>query len=255
MIEDIRNLIDQYGRWLRDKTILKQIDDWVEITTPYLDRHNDHLQIYARKENGHIIISDDGYTISDLEISGCAIDTPKRIQLLKEVLNGHGVKQSQNKALVVEATPETFPAKKHSLIQAMLAINDLYYASQARVESLFYEDVIKWLDENDVRYTPRVKFTGQSGFDYLFDFVIPKSRNMPERVAQTISNPSRASTEKFIFAWSDTKEIRPDDSRPYALLNDSQRTISEDVLSALKSYEINPIPWSERQRALDEFVK
>ena len=36
------------GLWLKDKTTLREVDgEWVEITTPYLDRHNDALQIYC----------------------------------------------------------------------------------------------------------------------------------------------------------------------------------------------------------------
>jgi hypothetical protein len=49
MITEMQGLIDKYLAWLKDKTSLRQIDDWVEITTPYLDRHNDYLQIYAKQ--------------------------------------------------------------------------------------------------------------------------------------------------------------------------------------------------------------
>ena len=57
MVLEVQNLINEYTRWLSDKTKLRQIKDLVEITTPYLDRHNDYLQIYVRKENGGYIIS------------------------------------------------------------------------------------------------------------------------------------------------------------------------------------------------------
>ncbi len=66
MITDIERLLDKYIAWLKDKTALRQIGDWVEITTPYLDRHNDYLQIYARSENGGYLLTDDGYTVEDL---------------------------------------------------------------------------------------------------------------------------------------------------------------------------------------------
>lgn len=37
MIEDIQKLLDDYTRWLKDKTVLKQAGaDWVEVTTPHL---------------------------------------------------------------------------------------------------------------------------------------------------------------------------------------------------------------------------
>ena len=52
MIEEVQVLLDRYVAWLKDKSTLRQIDDWVQITTPYLDRHNDYLQIYAKRQNG-----------------------------------------------------------------------------------------------------------------------------------------------------------------------------------------------------------
>src|SRR5207249_10549061 len=107
-------------------------------------------------------------------------------------LNGFGVKL-QDQALEVHATVENFPLKKQSLIQAMLAVNDLFDLAKPVVESLFFEDVVSWLDANEIRYTPEVKFTGISGYDHLFNFVIPKSRKQPERIVQAINRPSRES--------------------------------------------------------------
>ena len=78
MIREIQILIDNYYAWLKDQTVLHQIDQWVEITTPYLDRHNDYLQIYVKESNGGFVLTDDGYTIEDLAQSGCNLDSPKR---------------------------------------------------------------------------------------------------------------------------------------------------------------------------------
>jgi hypothetical protein len=48
----IEKLLNDYLMWLRDRTTLRQVNgSWLEITTPYLDRHNDVMQIYARQEN------------------------------------------------------------------------------------------------------------------------------------------------------------------------------------------------------------
>jgi hypothetical protein len=175
-VAEIEQLLLNYRAWLRDKTTLRQVNgEWVEITTPYLDRHNDALQIYIRAENGAYVLTDDKYTIHDLEASGCNLHTEKRQDLLKMTLNGFGVKL-QDEALEVHATADNFPLKKHGLIQAMLAVNDLFYLAKPVVESLFFEDVVSWLDANEIRYTPGVKFPGISSYDHLFNFVIPKSR-------------------------------------------------------------------------------
>lgn len=82
MIDEVKTLLDSYVSWLRDKTTLRQVNDWVEITTPYLDRHNDLLQIYAKRSDSGYILTDDGYVIEDLEQSGCKLETTKRQALL-----------------------------------------------------------------------------------------------------------------------------------------------------------------------------
>jgi hypothetical protein len=254
MIEEIQALLDKYVVWLKDKTTLRQVADWIEITTPYLDRHNDYLQIYATRQNHGYILTDDGYTIEDLEQSGCKLESPKRRDLLKMTLNGFGVDLKNDTALEVHASADNFALRKHNLIQAMLAVNDMFYLATPTVASVFYEDVVSWLELCDVRYTPKVKFTGKSGYDHLFDFVIPKSRRQPERILKTITRPGRDTAEVVAFAWIDTKDVRPRDSRAYALLNDSEQPTSAAVSDALRSYDVTPIPWSNRESIRSELA-
>ena len=248
MIREIQVLIDNYYDWLKDKTVLHQIDQCVEITTPYLDRHNDYLQIYAKDSNGGFVLTDDGYTIEDLSQSGCNLESPKRQDLLQMTLNGFGV-QKDGRELQVLASADNFAVRKHNLLQAMLAVNDMFYMAAPSVANIFYEDVVAWLDLQDIRHTPKVKFTGQTGYDHLFDFVIPKSRKQSERLIQTVNRPSRSTAQNVVLAWIDTKEVRTTGSRVYALLNDSERKVDQTVMAALRSYDVRPVVWSRREDA------
>ena len=250
---EIQSLLDQYWVWLRDRTSLREIGDWMEITTPYLDRHNDCLQIYAKRSNGVFVLTDDGYIVEDLEQSGCKIDSEKRRDLLEMTLNVFGV-QIIDKALQIQASSDNFALRKHNLIQAMLAVSDLFYLASPAITTLFYDDVVAWLDLSDIRYTPNVKFSGKSGYDHRFDFVIPKSRVNPERILRTINRPSRNTAQAIAFSWVDTKGVRSPDCRAYALLNDTENPVSENVLSAMRSYDVQPIPWSVRETALEELA-
>jgi hypothetical protein len=253
MIDEIQVLLDKYLLWLKDKTVLRQVNDWVEITTPYLDRHNDYLQMYARKENGSFVLTDDGYVIGDLRRAGCELESKKRKDLLTQTLNGFGVKLV-DEMLTVHAAPENFSLKKHNLVQAMLAVNDLFYLAVPMVASLFLEDVAAWLDLNDIRYTPKVKFTGKTGYDHLFDFVIPASRKQPERILHAINRPSRETAQSLAFSWIDTKEVRPANSRSYAILNDTEHAPTITVLDALKNYDVSPVLWSRREEVKEELA-
>jgi hypothetical protein len=254
MIEEIQELIDNYTSWLKDKTVLKAIDDkWVKVVTPHLDRHNDCLQFYVRKEDKGFIISDDSYIINDLISAGCALDTPKRQELLKNTLAGFGVEKS-GEELIIKATNENFSLKKHNFIQAMLAVNDLFYLASPVVTSLFFEDVSSWLDLSNVRYNAKIKFTGKTGYDHMFDFVIPKFKEAPERIVQTINSPKKEAAEALVFKWLDTKETRPNDAKLYAFLNDSNISVSNSVITAFKSYDAQPVLWSERENVKSELV-
>jgi len=248
MIDEINEMLDTYAAWLRDKTTLRRInDEWCEIATPYVDRHNDYVHIYARKEDGQYVLTDAGETIEDLQMSGCSLDSPKRQGLLAVTANGFGVKVTGKNALEVRTSREGFPLRKHNLVQAILAVDDLFYMASPIVSSLFLEDVAAWMDLHDIRNTPRIKFTGQSGFDHMFDFVIPRSRQRPERILRAMNRPDKSAAQGMVFAWHDTRAVRDPESRAYAILNDSERTVREEVLFALKTYEITPVPWSERE--------
>ena len=247
MIDDIQTLLDRYIVWLKDKTVLRRIgSDWVQVTTPHLDRHNDCLQFYVCKENGGYLLTDDGYIINDLRLSGCFPESKKRRAILKTTLAGFGVELNNNQ-LLVKATSENFSLKKHNLVQAMLAINDLFYLASPHVASLFYEDVTQWLGSVEIRYTPKIKFTGKSGYDHLFDFIIPKSRQQPERIVQAINSPKKDTAENLMFKWLDTRETREPDTQLYAVLNDTDTGVSESTISALKNYNLKPVKWSERE--------
>ncbi|BBE09572.1 Lj965 prophage protein [Mycoavidus cysteinexigens] len=119
------DLVNGYYEWLKCKTTWRKIGDWVEITTPYLDRHNDYIQIYLRQQDNGWILTDDGYTLNDLAQSGCHIDTPHRKRLLETLLKGFSVVQVSN-CLEVRTDEENFAARTHDLIQAILAVNHFF---------------------------------------------------------------------------------------------------------------------------------
>lgn len=253
MLGEIESLMDQYWSWLKDRTSYREIGNWTEITTPYLDRHNDYLQIYARTHDNGVILTDDSYILVDLEQSGCQIDNPRRRALLQTTLNGFGIK-SNGHALEVTASYSDFALKKHNLLQAMLAVNDLFYMASPIVMNLFIEDVTEWLEASSIRYTPKVKFTGSSGYDHVFDFIIPKSKRQPERVLRTINRPDKQAVQATVFSWIDTKDVRPLGSEAYAILNDSEKDIPPSVMVAMRSHKIQPIPWSARHEFEDALI-
>lgn len=122
------------------------------------------------------------------------------------------------------------------------------------VRELFHEDVASWLLESDVRFTQNAKFTGVSGYDHSFHFIIPPSRKAPERLIRAVNRPTRDMAESLAFAWIDIRDVRSKDTKFYAFLNDRERGLSSAISDALKNYGLIPVPWSERSKVRDELA-
>lgn len=243
MIKSAQAMVKKYTDWLTDNITLRTVDNVVEITTPFLDRNNDHIQIYLEKIGEHTILTDDGQTINELELGGCNLDSPKRKDLLTSTLNGFGV-NIKNKDLFVYVTEDTFAHKKHMLIQAILSINDLFYLSSTHTKSFFLEDVTSWLVSKDIRFMPNVQIQGRSGYINTFDIAIPKSKQQQERLIKTINAPNKNNIQAAIMAFFDSRSVR-DNFISCAFLNDAEKINSKDIES-LNNYEIKTMFWSKR---------
>lgn len=244
--EECRQLVDSYVEWLRRGISVESVGDACELTTPFLDRHNDHIQVYAERQNGKIILSDDGYILSDLRTSGLELTTPRRRSVMETALRGFGVQLEGNR-LLVEASPRNLGQRVHSLIQAMLALNDMFVLAQPGVATFFWEDVRAFLDDHKVRYSPRVKLSGKTGYDHAIDFLIPRSPDAPERLVQAINAPNKSTIGNYLFVLTDTREGRGE-AEAYAFLNDTERHVGGDVIEALEAYQVRPTLWSQRER-------
>jgi hypothetical protein len=253
MIE-INKMINDYITWLKSNITYEILDGYVEIVTPFLDRHNDSIQIYVKKiDNNNYLLTDGGETISDLSLSGIDI-TKNREKIITQILNRYGSQLSDDNEITIIANEDNFPFKKHFLIQAILSVNDLFMTSRTNVLNLFTEEVELFLKENKVQYNSNISLVGKSGFTHNFDFSIGVTEKKPERFIKAINNPNRENTTSTIFSWNDILAVRTSKSKLLVLLNDSEIKINNEIINAYQQYEILPIPWSKKYNYLEELT-
>jgi len=246
---ECEHLISDYLRWLKDGLRISELEGSCRIATPFVDRHNDEIEIYVEKHNGNLLLTDDGSTISDLASSGMAFSTEKRKAHLEAILNGFGVRLEGDE-LQVHATPQDFPQKKHNLVQAMLAVNDMFVMGEEYVLSLFKEDVAAFLEANRIPVFLDFKLSGRSGFDHKFDFGLSKTQRKPQRVVQAINHLTKDQALSFAFAVGDVRLIRAEPLQAFTFLNDVDHPPNEENIAAIKAYDVGPLFWSRRQEAL-----
>ena len=246
----INTLMNDYYAFLKEKTLVTASNstDWVEISTPFVGLFNDTVDIYARKEGNKIILSDDGNTLRDLELSGLEITrSPKRKEILDRILINYGVRIT-NEELTTDATDRDFPQKKLNLISAISETADMYYLARHTVASVFREDVKAYLDEQELIYTPYFISKGSTGLEFTFDFQIAY-RNT-EIVIKSFNSVNKMNLPHFLFTWDDIKKVREQQTQKeivgLAVINDIDREVSDDYLSALDNKGAEYILWSQR---------
>lgn len=248
----INELMDEYYAFLKEKTIITESNgsEWIEISTPFIGLFNDTLDIYAKRQGDKVVLSDDGNTMRNLELSGMEISrSPKRKEILERILINYGVRLSNNE-LITEATAKDFPQKKLNLLSAISETNDLYYLARHTVASVFREDVKTYLDEQELIYTPHFISKGSTGLEFTFDFQIAYKHT--EIVIKSFNSINKMNLPHFLFTWDDIKKIRERQTEKklvgLAVINDVNRTVNEEYIEALNNYGAEHILWSQRHK-------
>jgi hypothetical protein len=246
----INTLIDNYYDFLKSRTaiITETGTDWAVISTPFLGLFNDTVEVYARKQDSRIFLSDDGSTIKNLELLGASITrSPKRKELLDKILINYGVKYEDDE-FVVEATDQNFPQKKHNLVSAISEISDMYMLAKQTVSSIFKDDVRSYLDEQKIIYTPQFISKGTTGLEFTFDFQIAYREK--EIVIKSFNSLNKLNLPNFLFTWDDIKKVRENVTQKnvigLAIINNEEKEIQQEYLEALKSKNANFILWNQR---------
>lgn len=252
---NIANLINDYANWIKNEISIQKTGEYFAITTPYLDRHNDYLEIYVKQEkDGTIELTDDGNIIDDLEMSGVNIlGTPKRKDMLNQILRKFSVTLSET-TLRTRATEADFPLKKHLFVQAMLAVDDMFELRSENIKNFFVEDVENYFKANDILFSKDFSLLGKTGSLYTYDFHIQKTKEKRERFCKAINKLRQDTRNLTIFNWIDTKEKRNDDSELIVIINDEDgQRLSQSDTAAFKTYDITPVAFSKRNDYIDIF--
>ena len=249
----IDKYLEEYFKFLKDKTVVTELPagSWVEISTPFTDVFNDSIDIYAKRSNGKVILSDDGHTLKNLELSGIEISrSAKRKEILDRILLNYGIKLDEKNELITEATENNFPQKKLNLLSAISEANDLYILAKHTVGSIFREDVKQYLDENDIIYTPYFISKGSIGLEFTFDFQIAYKKE--EILIKAFNSVNKLNLPHFLFTWDDVRQVREKQTGKkvvgLAIINNEEHEVKDEYLEALQSKNAQTILWTERTR-------
>ncbi|MCW5199371.1 DUF1828 domain-containing protein [Desulfobulbus sp. F1] len=252
-----QNLVKEYYEWLQKNTEVSSDvkSEWSVITTPFVGVFNDLIEIFIKIKDEKVFLSDDGCTISNLNEIGVDISRSRnRKKIFDNILANFGIKEVEGE-LQVECSVENFPQKKHSFLEALIGLNDMFVLSKPNVSSVFKDDVDEYLEKIGIIYTKDFKFTGISGIDFTFDFLISERKN--EKIIRAINQINKTTLTTFLYAWGDVSEKRRKVSKKnisaFAIINDGNKSIQKEFLEAIRIEKADYILWSEKDSEENQY--
>jgi hypothetical protein len=251
---DAKEFSARYYAWLRDNTFSETIRPGISrLSYPFLDTHNDFTEIYViEAENGSYRLTDDGQTISDVICSGLPM-TKRRQEMIDEIIRTFGVSREDNE-IYVEATLLSMPVRKHRLLCALSRVQDMLMSTKENVKIMFFDDVAAFLDENKIRYSSKVGWTGKSQLSFNVEFLIPKSEIAPERAIRIFNSFNDEKAKALVFGWEDIRDVRNPKSLLYTFLRETEDVIDSSALTCIREYDIKPVFWESRHLIIDELA-
>ena len=247
--------IDEYYGWLRENTVAEfnTGTDWIRISTPFIGQFNDGIDIYVKKTDNTIEMTDDGITIANLSFSGIDIlRSNQRKKYIDYILCNYGITLTSNNELYIKSDINNFANTKHMLISAIREISDMEVLAKSNVSSIFKEDVKKYLKAKDVILTPDFIVRGSTGISFTFDYQI--AGKTTELVIKPLNTLNKDSVVSFLFSWEDIKDARERVScktlNSLAIINDIDNIAKPEYVEALKSKNANVMLWSEKNSEL-----
>ncbi|MCD1653518.1 DUF1829 domain-containing protein [Treponema zuelzerae] len=240
----INNLLDNYQIWLKDNFIVNDN----EIITPFTDSHNDLIHFRIDTSADTMVITDDGYTVSNLNISGFNF-TESRQYLFESILKINGLFVDDHDALKMILRNESVGIQMHNYINALKEIGNLLVLSQQNIRNYFREDVEHFFQEKNIPFSKNVRRKGKSGLDHYFDFQLDKTPMKPERIIRVIGSTDTKSVQSLLFSWNDIN-IR-NDLQLVTFINDKLRPLSDKMEKAFNQYNVIPVEWKKRELALN----
>lgn len=224
---------DSYIDWLKDEIIVEQN----EIITPFLNFHNDHISIFCKQDGNKIYLSDGGTTYDNLEEIGINLESQTKKSLISMCLSGYPVNfDDKSKEVYVEASFSQIASAKHSLIQAVMSLNDISLTGKYRLPNAFKKEVERTLNELNIIYTKDKAVSGAFGNIYhKIDFILPRTRaNAKEIYIKAINNPSKQALEAAFFEYADIKN--KDEIEALIIYNDFEHNLSNEIANISETY-------------------
>lgn len=246
---EINSIVNEYLKWIKENTKIKNKNGIDVITTPFALSNNDLIDIIVKKNNNEIILSDDGETLFNLEISG--VNIVKRKEIFEKFLRSYGLNKTSEDEIIKKSSYQNIGRDINDFIQGILSIDDMFLTSSNNVKHFFKEDVALFFEKNDFYPSPDIKLVGKNNLEYNIDYIINRTKNKKEKLIRVINSNNKDKIISAIFAFEDLEERN---SENIIIFNNTERELSNELEEVLKKKKIEVLNWTQKEKWIKEMI-
>lgn len=250
---EIEAITADWLKFLRQSYNFKIVDDnHINVVTPLTDAFDDGITIMISKHNQEYTVSDQGYTLWNLESRGINISKgSQRQKIVNSVIRTENVKLSKEKVIFKTGLKGQIPQMIFDVTQAIIKVGNLGLTNFNRVKTMFSDDVKNYFQANNSHFNfiTGMSLQGKSGLSYTIDYLF--WANGASKATKVSSSLAKNNVEQLLGIWYDTEIIRRENQNKLDL-NVIVPSLKEqkqlDLAAGLNSHGISVIPFDDKRK-------
>lgn len=252
---DIDTIAKSWLNFLKEQYNLKLIDNnHIALTTPITDAFDDGITVMiSLTDSGTYMVSDQGYTIWNLETRGINVmkkNSIRRRNVLSTV-KSENVQLSSNNEIYSTGPKNEIAQMIFNVIQAVTKIGNLGLSSSSSVRGMFLDDVNDYFENNkkDYRFLKGFELRGKTGLAYKIDYLF-MSQSPTSKVTKVYDGLQKNTVEQLLGIWYDTETVRKSNGENMEfdiIIPSISDRDQKEFASNLKSHEITVIPFDDKE--------
>lgn len=253
---ELNAITSQWSNWISKQTKFQRINkNKIQVLTSFTDAFDDGILFnILSNDNGTYHLTDNGYTIWNLETNGINVSNKgsNRHRILISIISPYSFQLDDNKAISKNNIRlNELPQAITDFVQVLINVSDIAFMSRSNTASIFTDDVHNFFNDNrkSFNFFTNAITIGKSNQNYRFDYnFIPKKQQF--KLTKMYNTLSKNTMDSIIGIYVDTADYIQDnfgqDSSFNILLNGITAK-EKEYISGLQEHNINVINFQDKQ--------
>ncbi|MDH3460698.1 MAG: DUF1828 domain-containing protein [Burkholderiaceae bacterium] len=221
-----KDLCADFASGLGEMFVCVPHGEFHRIRTPYLYPDGDNIDLFLKRADDVVTVSDLGETNRWLRSQTLSLRrSPKQSALIADACLTHGVEFYKGMLLARCRPGESLAAVATRVAQAALRISDLWFTFRTRAVESATDEVADFLSEKQFSFERAEKLAGRSGRGWTVDFHVraPRRSALVYVLSTGSRSAARSVAEHVLAAWYDLSHLAagPEALRFVSLFDDT----------------------------------